>query len=91
MDDDFKRQWLCRFGVHAWKEEELIRAEDVAAVMFDGKVCQRCGKLRDPEMALEAYNMMRSNLRSQSGFRFTLHPAMQAFGLSGTSPNGDGK
>lgn len=87
MDDDFKRNWLCRFGVHAWKEVELCRAEDIIALMFSGNVCQRCGKLGDPELALDAYNVMRANLRSQSGFRFTFHPAMKAFGLSNDSCN----
>ena len=72
----------CKIGFHAWKDEELVRAEDIIALKFDGKVCSRCGKLGDPELALEAYNMMRANLRSQSKFRYKFHPAMKAYGLS---------
>jgi hypothetical protein len=67
---------LCRIGFHRWQETELVRAEDIIACMYEGDVCQRCGKVDDPESAREAYFMMLANLRSQSGFRFTVHPAL---------------
>lgn len=67
---------LCRIGIHSWQETELVRAEDIISMNYDGDVCRRCGKIGDIEMAREAYFMMRANLRSQNGFRFIVHPAL---------------
>lgn len=67
--------WLCRLGWHWWEETRLVTAEDIVAVHYDDDVCTRCGKLRNPQYALEAYYMMRANLRSRN-FRYIVHPSL---------------
>ena len=77
--------WLCRMGWHWWEEQRVVSAEDYATIHYDDDVCTRCGKLRDPEMALEAYYMMRANIRTKT-VKFTTHPSL---GLT-TAAGGEG-
>lgn len=68
-------KFLCRIGLHKWRTHEMVRAEDYIAMTFDGEICDRCGKVGDPELALEAYYLMRSNMRTRT-VRFSAHPAL---------------